>query len=128
MNKFFDSPECRSGSHCRSCRAQIVGANFRRAIAAYFTLPSIDWDCPHGRPWGLDNKPNALPFVANQASAVPSTTSATTAPARTPASSIPSNAEEICHACASRTCPNVTVCCGGRVSITIIAPCPEGRW
>jgi len=125
MNKFFDSPECRSGSHCRACRNRTIGASFRTSIATYFSLPSADWDCPHGRPWGLDNRPDALPFVATQANA---TAAATPAPARKPTSSVPPNAEEICAECVSRTCPNVTVCCGGRVSITIVAPCPEGRW
>jgi len=58
---FFDSPECRSGTHCRTCRAQAAGAGFRTSIAAYFKLPSADWDCPHGHPWGLDATVEAIP-------------------------------------------------------------------
>jgi len=33
-----------------------------------------------------------------------------------------------CHHCASsRNCPNVHVCCGGRLAVVIRAPCPEGK-
>ena len=128
MNKFFDSPECRSGSHCRACRNRTIGASFRTSIATYFSLPSADWDCPHGRPWGLDNKPDSLPFVADQATARRGSTALASAPSPKPASTVPPNAEEICHTCASRACPNVTVCCGGQVNVIIMAPCPEGRW
>jgi hypothetical protein len=65
---FFDTFSCRSGRHCRTCRSRTTGRSFRTSIAAYFHLPSADWDCPHGRPWGLDSpaKPPPLPVPATQ--------------------------------------------------------------
>jgi len=52
---FFDSPECKSGTHCRVCRNKTAGTRFRQSVAAYFNLPTDEWDCPHGHPWGLDS-------------------------------------------------------------------------
>ena len=52
---FFDSPECKSGTHCRVCRSRSAGVRFRQSVAAYFNLPADEWDCPHGHPWGLDS-------------------------------------------------------------------------
>ena len=52
---FFDSPECKSGTHCRVCRSRSAGTRFRQSVAAYFNLPADEWDCPHGHPWGLDS-------------------------------------------------------------------------
>ena len=66
MESFFDSVECRSGSHCRTCRAKSAGAAFRAAIAAFFAVDATEWECPHGRPWGLDCQVEPLPMVATR--------------------------------------------------------------
>jgi len=66
MESFFDSVECRSGSHCQTCRAKIGGSVFRASIAYYFTVGQVDWECPHGRPWGLDCQAESLPMVATR--------------------------------------------------------------
>lgn len=42
---------------------------------------------------------------------------------------IPENAIEQCYLCAgSRSCPNVSTCCGGQVSVQIVTRCPLGKW
>jgi len=66
VQSFFDSLECRSASHCKTCRGRKAGAGFRAAIAAYFRLATSDWDCPHGRPWELETSVEPLPLVAGQ--------------------------------------------------------------
>ena len=63
MNKFFNTPECRSGSHCHTCRARTAGTTFRKSIATYFKLPTIDWPCPHNRPWELNGQVVPLPTI-----------------------------------------------------------------
>ena len=62
---FFDSPECRSGTHCRVCRSRSAGMRFRQSVAAYFNLPADEWDCPHGHPWGPDSM--AVPVRPSEA-------------------------------------------------------------
>jgi len=57
---FFDSPECKSGTHCRVCRSRLAGVRFRQSVAAYFNLPADEWDCPHGHPWGLESMVPAI--------------------------------------------------------------------
>jgi len=66
MESFFDSVECRSGSHCKTCRAKVVGIGFRTSVATYFALDAADWECPHGRPWGLDCTAEPLPLVTTR--------------------------------------------------------------
>ena len=66
MGSFFDSVECRSGSHCQTCRDKIAGAAFRTSIAAYFAVDPTDWECPHGRPWGLGCQVEPLPQVSTR--------------------------------------------------------------
>jgi len=67
MVSFFDSVECRSGSHCQTCRAKIAGVTFRMSIASYFAVGQVDWECPHGRSWGLDCQVESLPMVPTRA-------------------------------------------------------------
>ena len=64
MKSFFDSVECRSGTHCKTCRSKIGGRAFRSSIAAYFAVETTDWDCPHGRRWDMDGQPEPLPLLA----------------------------------------------------------------
>ena len=41
----------------------------------------------------------------------------------------PKNAKKICANCPdSRSCPNVTICCGGQVSVNIVVPCLRDHW
>ena len=65
---FFDSFECRSGSHCRICRSRTDGIMFRASISKYFEVTadiagesSFDWSCPHGREWGFDEDVKPVP-------------------------------------------------------------------
>lgn len=42
---------------------------------------------------------------------------------------VPADAAEICRACHdAKACPNVSVCCGGKLSVNIITSCPSGKW
>ncbi len=42
---------------------------------------------------------------------------------------VPDNAADICRECEKPiSCPNVTSCCGGKITITLRSPCPKGLW
>jgi hypothetical protein len=42
---------------------------------------------------------------------------------------LPPGAAAACAECPeSKACPNVSACCGGRLNINIVVPCPHGRW
>ena len=42
---------------------------------------------------------------------------------------IPKDVEARCKACNdARGCPNVKVCCGGKITVNIIVPCPKNYW
>jgi hypothetical protein len=42
---------------------------------------------------------------------------------------IPEGAEDTCRNCPdARACPNVSTCCGGKLSVHIVVPCPRGKW
>ncbi|RPI63136.1 MAG: hypothetical protein EHM48_02940 [Planctomycetaceae bacterium] len=141
---FFDSFECRSASHCIACRDLTGGADFRTSIAAYFdarivsnnilqaTHPNqppsdspVSWSCPHGRPWKFVGNAQPIPHHKQVHNAQPVLKVPTT-PKQRPAILAGVIAE--CQSCGERVCPNVTVCCGGQVSVNIITPCPQGRW
>ncbi|RPI59045.1 MAG: hypothetical protein EHM48_09530 [Planctomycetaceae bacterium] len=146
---YFDSFECRSGSHCIACRSRQEGVNFRAAIAAYFAVPadqtfqsstdltdqphaqpseqpSTDWDCPYGRPWEFDGNIQLIPHREQVLANLPFLDVPTIT--KQQILKIPAGAIAACKSCGERICPNVTVCCGGQVSVNIIVPCPHGRW
>jgi len=64
MNPFFDTIHCTGGVHCPTCRDRGGGRHFRRAMAKRFGLDEVDFDCPHGRPWGA-KKGYPLPRVSD---------------------------------------------------------------
>ena len=72
---FFDSFDCRSGSHCRICRSRTEGVAFRASIAVYFAVHADhageppDWDCPHGRPWGFNEIAKPIPCSSQMTAA-----------------------------------------------------------
>ena len=42
---------------------------------------------------------------------------------------VPDDACDFCEKCEKpRSCPNVKSCCGGRIDVNFIAPCPKGLW
>jgi hypothetical protein len=64
LPKFAESPECRSGYHCKWCREKELGRNWRRNLARTFEVPvgdAPDWDCPHGKAW--DSTEGAKGFI-----------------------------------------------------------------
>jgi hypothetical protein len=98
---------CRSGRHCRACRdAGGVGAAFRRAV----NLPD-SFTCPRG--WPVGYVPPAPPRPAQPPGQPPSADHA-----------VIDFDTSACAECDYRPCPNVTTCCGGQRTVTIIAPCP----
>ena len=59
MKNFFDNFACLSEAHCDTCRLQTdEGRAWRESIAKHFSVPSVDFECPHGKPW-LKEKPVA---------------------------------------------------------------------
>ena len=50
---FFATVDCRSATHCRTCRAREAGRPFRAAVVRHFQHadPDPDFECPHGRAW-----------------------------------------------------------------------------
>jgi hypothetical protein len=64
MKLFTLSPACTSRTHCANCRNQAKGRRFREQLTNRYELPAggVDFDCPHGVPWGYDGSdPNLLP-------------------------------------------------------------------
>ena len=141
---FFNTFDCRSGRHCRTCRSRTAGRAFRTAVATYFHLPSTDWDCPHSRPWDFAN-PLALPPVPARSASEPSFPRPSPAlrpglPAEHSANSPnQASAEEakrrfaICRACEhSRddafACALHPGCCFGKYRTVTANHCPQGHW
>ena len=54
MRQFTDSRSCACRLHCPTCRDLEGGRKRRGSLAEHFALPGgeIDFDCPHGIPWG----------------------------------------------------------------------------
>ena len=54
MRPFTETPHCRSGGHCRTCRDLEEGRAWRLSLAAGFALPpgAPDFACPRGKAWG----------------------------------------------------------------------------
>jgi len=115
---------CSFQVHCTTCRDLDGGRAWRASLIRYCAADGVDFPCPQGKAWGeITPIPEHIRAAANRAALTPST------PPRPSATiEIPSDAVERCHHCETRTCPNVTACCGGRVSVHIVAPCPDGRW
>jgi len=61
---FFDTIHCTSGVHCRTCRDRKIGLGFRVALAKRYNMRGVDFDCPHGQPWGA-KKGYPLPRVSD---------------------------------------------------------------
>jgi hypothetical protein len=133
VGSFFDTFDCRSGSHCRTCRNREGGVVFRENIATYFKLPLANWDCPHGRPWDIADPPAPLPILAGPAS-VPAPP-----PARAVNPTDDISAEEakrrfiICRTCEhSRddafACALHPGCCFGRFRTDLANDCPARKW
>ncbi len=49
---FFADTACTSRAHCRACRDREGGRPWRESLARHFTVPAVDFDCPHGGEWG----------------------------------------------------------------------------
>ncbi len=47
---FFDSIHCTSRAHCVACRST-TRPQFRESIAESYSLPVVNFECPHGVPW-----------------------------------------------------------------------------
>ena len=46
-----------------------------------------------------------------------------------PLANIPPEAVGVCQNCHdSRACPNVSFCCGGKIVVNIVVPCPRDHW
>jgi hypothetical protein len=103
MMNNWDNPHCRSHAHCRACRDLTQGRDLRRQWGLRWGLPGseVDFPCPEGHPWGFaGSKPLPVP---------------------------PNPAVAVCEKCPDqRACPNVTVCCGGRITVAFRAPCKHG--
>jgi len=59
MINFYESFHCTSQAHCGTCRLDTAeGRAWRESIAKHFSVPSIDFECPQGKPW-MKEKPVA---------------------------------------------------------------------
>ena len=124
---FFDTFACRSGDHCRTCRDRTDGHAFRANIAARFSLPTIDWPCPHSRPWGFEG--NAAPFPVRP----PPTRRHPPVITSTGVTAEAKRRFAICQACEhSRNnafaCALHLGCCFGKHRSKPSARCPDRRW
>lgn len=83
----------------------------------------VDWECPNGLKW------HATSSVIQEAIAAGALTKRPSPPIVRKRISIPPNALLECNICSDqRGCPNVSVCCGGQISVNIQGPCPHGKW
>ena len=114
---------CDSRAHCTLCRNLEGGRPWREGLLSYYDSDGAgaDFMCQRGKAWGEITPREFTPATGESNIEHRMLNSATSTTA-------PGNAEEICHVCASRSCPNVTVCCGGRIDVVIIAQCPLGSW
>jgi hypothetical protein len=108
MTAFTDTTMCQRRTHCPICRQKANGRQWRRTVGRRYALPqgAPDFTCPFGVAWSETDA--ASPTQADQR--------------------IPDEVPPVCHSCLDRTCPNVTTCCGGRVSVYLVVPCPKGRF
>ena len=143
---FFDTFACRSGDHCHTCRARTAGRAFRTSIAACFEMPTIDFPCPHGRPWDFKGSATQLPVSHSPAPATHQHPRAIASPEVTAESgSTPSTGSgqakltEIKSRFAiCRTCEHSrddafagalhSGCCFGKFRSNPASRCPAGRW
>lgn len=127
---FFATGTCRLGVHCRTCRNRETGLAFRTAVAAEFNLADPDFNCPHGRPWGIDGEQQSIPFTSKPPSHTPRLS------ASLPDLAIEAEAKRrftICMTCEhSRddgfACEFHTGCCFGRWRSNPESHCPDGQW
>ena len=62
MNTFFKTLHCQSRAHCPTCRWQSEeGYKWRASIAEHYGVPSIDFECPEGKPWESELKQPVTP-------------------------------------------------------------------
>lgn len=52
---FFYSNQCLSGLSCVDCRKE--DPHWRKKVAREFRIKKVDFECPHGKRWGLVDKP-----------------------------------------------------------------------
>jgi len=119
MRNFFTSFHCTSQAHCGTCRWQSEeGRKWRDSIARHYDVPEIDFECPHGKPWTKELKQAKIKGAKAQRHKEAQQRE-----------DIPADAISICQNChEARSCPNTTVCCGGKLLVHIIVPCPHGYW
>jgi hypothetical protein len=111
---------CELGIHCGDCRSLEAGRPWRQAIAlAWSGVPAgSDFPCPRGMPWGFQPRP------ALRARPRPHPRRRVDPPAPLP------GIFDVfaCYRChQARACPNASVCCGGQITINVVAPCPQGK-
>ncbi len=62
METFSDSFHCQRQTHCPTCRWDSEeGRKWRESIAKYYSVPSIDFECPEGKPWEKELKQPVAP-------------------------------------------------------------------
>jgi len=54
VRNFCQTWHCRSGAKCERCRDLEGDRPWREMILRHFEVPGgeVDWECPHGVPWG----------------------------------------------------------------------------
>ena len=127
---FFATGTCRLGVHCHTCRNRVKRAAFRAAIAGEFNLSDTDFDCPHGRQWGIDGEPQSISFTSKSPLRPPRLSASLSDPA------IEAEVKRrfaICKTCEhSRddgfACNLHTGCCFGRWRSNPENHCPDGQW
>lgn len=62
---FFESIHCASRAHCGVCR-DTAHPTFRESIAAAYSLPVVNFECPHGVPWDYKPESVASPLLSAQ--------------------------------------------------------------
>ncbi len=127
---FFATGTCRLGVHCRTCRNREAGMAFRTAVAAEFNLDAPDFDCPHGRQWGIDDEQESIPFTFPSPSHPPHLSD----PLPDPAMEAEAKRRfSICRTC-EHSCDDAfacvlhTGCCFGRWRSNPENHCPDGQW
>lgn len=120
---FTESPACKRRRHCHACRND---RGWRESLAKGFSIPSADFECPHGVPWGFENK-GILHGVAGVFKAVTGIDRATP-------EEIDSR-KSICEACEhiSLLAGVMDRCalCGCPVRLKVLVSgekCPAGKW
>lgn len=54
MMTFANTLHCTARTHCGACRDKKHGRGLREGWARLYRVPNglVDFDCPHGKPWG----------------------------------------------------------------------------